>query len=93
MKLLLVRIAQCCTSAPVLFFVARGSQSTCFIYGNAVQYSILLTIIESSIFSKYWPDYWTEDERGEFAAFLAADPKAGVVIPPFRRLSQGALGC
>jgi mRNA-degrading endonuclease RelE of RelBE toxin-antitoxin system len=42
---------------------------------------VLLTIIESPIFTRYWPDYWTEDERGEFAAFLAANPKAGVVVP------------
>lgn len=23
----------------------------------------MLTIIESPLFSKLWPDYWTEDER------------------------------
>jgi len=47
------------------------------------------TFIESPIFTQYWPDYWTEDERGEFAAFLAANPKAGVVIPgaaPLRKV-------
>lgn len=42
---------------------------------------MLLTIIESPIFTKYWPDYWTEEERGEFAAALAADPKIGIVVP------------
>lgn len=41
----------------------------------------LLTIIESPLFSKLWPDYWTEDERGEFAAFIANHPDAGDVIP------------
>jgi mRNA-degrading endonuclease RelE of RelBE toxin-antitoxin system len=41
----------------------------------------LLTIIESPLFSKLWPDYWTEDERGEFAAFIANHPETGDVIP------------
>lgn len=41
----------------------------------------LLTIIESPLFSKLWPDYWIEDERGEFAAFIANHPDAGDVIP------------
>jgi hypothetical protein len=42
---------------------------------------MLLTIIESPIFTKYWPDYWSEDEHGEFMAFIAGSPKAGVVVP------------
>ena len=33
-----------------------------------------LTVIESPIFSKCWLDYWTEDERGEFAAYIATTP-------------------
>jgi hypothetical protein len=41
----------------------------------------LLTIIESPLFSKLWPDYWAEDERGEFAAYIANHPDAGDVIP------------
>ncbi len=41
----------------------------------------MLTIIESPIFAKLWPDYWQEEERAEFAAFLAADPDAGDIIP------------
>ena len=41
----------------------------------------MLTIIESSLFSRLWPDYWTEDERGEFAAFIAQAPLAGECIP------------
>ena len=28
-----------------------------------------------------WPAYWTEDERGEFAAFIAEHPDAGAVNP------------
>ena len=42
---------------------------------------MLLTIIESPLFSRLWPDYWSEDERGEFAAFIANSPEAGAVIP------------
>jgi hypothetical protein len=40
-----------------------------------------LTVIESPLFSKLWPDYWSEEERGEFAAFIANSPEAGSVIP------------
>ncbi|MGH8148299.1 MAG: hypothetical protein ACREPY_18465 [Rhodanobacteraceae bacterium] len=46
----------------------------------------MLTIIETPLFSKLWPDYWTEDERTDFAAHLSANPEAGDVIP-------GAGGC
>ena len=38
------------------------------------------TVIETPLFSKLWPRYWYEDERGEFAAFLAKNPEAGDVI-------------
>ena len=41
----------------------------------------MLTIIEAPQFSRLWPDYWTEDERGEFCTFLAQNPEAGDVIP------------
>lgn len=41
----------------------------------------MLTIIESPIFSKHWPDYWSEEERAEFASFIAAYPEAGDPIP------------
>ena len=40
----------------------------------------LLTIIESPLFSKYWPDYWSNDEHGEFMAFIAGHPEAGDVV-------------
>jgi mRNA-degrading endonuclease RelE of RelBE toxin-antitoxin system len=38
-------------------------------------------VIEIPLFSKLWPRYWNEDERGAFAAFLAQNPEAGDVIP------------
>ena len=41
---------------------------------------MVLTVVESPLFQKLWPLYWSEDERGEFAAFIAVDPTAGVVI-------------
>ncbi len=41
----------------------------------------MLTIIESPLFSRLWPDYWSEGERGEFAAWIAENPNAGVVVP------------
>ncbi|MBI6563892.1 transcriptional regulator [Pseudomonas synxantha] len=41
----------------------------------------MLTIIESPLFSRLWPDYWTEEEKGIFMAFLASHPDSGNVIP------------
>ena len=41
----------------------------------------MFTIVETPAFSKLCIDYWTEDERGAFAAWIAANPKAGDVIP------------
>lgn len=41
----------------------------------------MYSIIETPLFSKLWPRYWHEEERGTFAAFLSASPLAGDVIP------------
>jgi hypothetical protein len=41
----------------------------------------MFTLIESPIFSRLWPDYWSEEERGEFAAWLAQNAEAGDVVP------------
>jgi hypothetical protein len=41
----------------------------------------MYTVIESPLCTKLWPDYWSEEERGEFAAFIAHVPKAGDLIP------------
>jgi hypothetical protein len=41
----------------------------------------MFTIIETPLFSKLWPRYWHEEERGAFAAFLSAHPLTGDVIP------------
>jgi len=38
------------------------------------------TVVETPLFASLWPDYWSEDERAEFAAFLSANPHAGEVV-------------
>lgn len=40
----------------------------------------MLTVVESPVFQKLWPLYWDEDERGEFAAHISANPEEGAVI-------------
>ena len=40
----------------------------------------MLTIIETPLFTSLWPDYWSEDERGQFATWLATHPESGDVI-------------
>jgi hypothetical protein len=40
----------------------------------------MFTVVESPIFQRLWPRYWDEDERAEFAAYIALDPEAGSVI-------------
>ena len=41
----------------------------------------MFTVIETPTFSRLCVDYWTEDERWAFAAWIAANPEAGDVIP------------
>ena len=41
----------------------------------------MLTVIETPTFSKLCLDYWSEEERQAFAAWIAANPDAGDVIP------------
>ena len=40
----------------------------------------MLTIVETPLFQGLWPDYWDEDERAEFASWLAHAPDAGDVV-------------
>ena len=40
----------------------------------------MYTVIETPTFTRQWPDYWTEDERGEFVVWLALHPEVGDVI-------------
>lgn len=41
----------------------------------------MFTVIETPLFQRQWPLYWTEEERGAFAAYLAEHPNAGDVVP------------
>jgi hypothetical protein len=41
----------------------------------------MLTVVETLLFQRQWPLYWTEEERGEFAAYIAEHPAAGDVVP------------
>ena len=41
---------------------------------------MMFTVIESPLFQRLWPLYWSEEERGEFATYIALDPTAGAVI-------------
>lgn len=55
----------------------------------------MFTVIETPLFQRQWPLYWTEDERGAFAAHLARNPDAGDVVPEFgglRKMRWGRAG-
>lgn len=41
----------------------------------------MFTVVETLLFQKQWPLYWSEEERGEFAAHIAENPDAGDVVP------------
>ncbi len=41
----------------------------------------MLTVVETLLFQRQWPLYWTEEERGTFAAYIAEHPAAGDVVP------------
>ncbi len=41
----------------------------------------MLTVVETTLFQRQWPLYWTEEERGEFASYISEKPTAGDVIP------------
>jgi hypothetical protein len=46
----------------------------------------MFTVIETPAFTRLWPDYWSEEERGEFVDWLVANPEAGDVV-------KGSGGC
>ena len=41
----------------------------------------MFTVVETHLFQKQWPLYWNEEERGEFAAYVAEFPDAGDIVP------------
>ena len=40
----------------------------------------MLTVVETPIFQRTWPHYWTEEERGEFCAYIAVNHETGDVV-------------
>ncbi|MGC0150917.1 transcriptional regulator [Chromobacterium vaccinii] len=46
----------------------------------------MYTIAESPVFRRFVEDYWTEEQRGTFCAWLANNPSAGAVV-------RGSGGC
>ena len=41
----------------------------------------MFTVVETLLFQRQWPLYWTEEQWGEFASFIAEHPTAGDVVP------------
>jgi len=41
----------------------------------------MLTVIESPLFSRDWPDYWDAAEYEAFVTHIAAHPETGDVVP------------
>ena len=41
----------------------------------------MLTVVEALLFQKQWPLYWSEEERGEFAALIAERPRPEMWFP------------
>lgn len=53
------------------------------------------TVVETLLFQRQWPYYWTEEERGTFAAYIAEHPDAGDVVPEsggIRKVRWGRAG-
>ena len=40
----------------------------------------MFTVVETTLFQRTWPNYWTEEERGEFCAYIAKNHDAGDVV-------------
>ena len=41
----------------------------------------MYTVVETPLFQSRWPLYWSEDERGAFAAYISANSNVGDVVP------------
>ena len=55
----------------------------------------MLTVVETLLFQKQWPLYWSEEERGALAAYIAEYPDAGDVVPEsggIRKVRWGRAG-
>ena len=79
-----------CLNSP--FCVPHGRPSAAYALASRplraalTQNTTLLTVIETPAFTRLWPDYWNEDERGDFVAWLVENTQAGDVI-------RGSGGC
>ena len=51
------------------------------IYTPAAYSLPVFTVVETLVFQKQWPLFWSEEERGEFAAYIAEFPNSGDVVP------------
>lgn len=40
----------------------------------------MFTVVETRLFQRIWPHYWTEEERGEFCAYIATNHEVGDVV-------------
>ncbi|MFS2005730.1 type II toxin-antitoxin system RelE/ParE family toxin [Duganella sp. CT11-25] len=55
----------------------------------------MFTVVETPLFQSRWPLYWSEEERGVFAAFISSNPNAGDVVPAtggIRKVRWGRAG-
>ncbi|MCY1237193.1 Toxin HigB-2 [compost metagenome] len=55
----------------------------------------MLTVVETPTFQKLWPNYWSEEERGEFAAYISENPDAGDLVQKsggVRKVRWGRVG-
>jgi len=55
----------------------------------------MLTVVETSLFQRQWPLYWSEEARGVCAAYIAEHPTAGDVVPEsggIRKVRWGRAG-
>jgi hypothetical protein len=55
----------------------------------------MFTVVETILFQRQWPMYWTEEELDAFATYIAKYPDAGDVVPEsggIRKLRWGRAG-
>jgi len=41
----------------------------------------ILAVVETILFQKQWPHYWSEEERDGFSMYIGSTPDAGDVVP------------
>lgn len=40
----------------------------------------MITVVETPLFQRTWPNYWTEEERGEFCTYISTSHETGDVV-------------